>query len=441
MLKKGASNIGYHLTRAVKRIRSPLLLSCSTLAIAACSGSPGTAELTQEQFRVSAPTQLIQSRMINQANLFAEVVLSYEGFVNDVIATREGVSGTWVGSLPIPLNTPFNLTVTWFDTASGNRLDLTTTSQDFEPFTSVGSSFITVNFDNLNGTAFDDDTDSISNLQERIDGTDPLSADDQSDQISQPINENQSDVFSAAEAEGEIGSYFAQNPPDPIGSLALLPLSLDEANAVVIPGGSIIVPVESEDEFSTIFVSGEQDGVGAIEHFEVQLPAAVTEADLILTFRPQISEDAIQQINVQVGAVDGSISPVSSASFGTVSAGTGEVQVSVSWDKESDVDLHLVEPGGEVIFFGNLMSELGGELDLDSNAGCRIDGVKNENITYPDSLPPIGTYEVRVVYFSACDQGDTNFVVTVNNQGDVTTTTGTLTDARESQTVLFFDVQ
>lgn len=82
------------------------------------------------------------------------------------------------------------------------------------------------------------------------------------------------------------------------------------------------------------------------------------------------------------------------------------------WDTDTDVDLHLDEPlpdGGvcEIYYgdIGGLSSSCGavGALDLDSNAGCSIDGVDIENIIYPAGMAaPSGTYVVRVDYFDKC---------------------------------------
>jgi uncharacterized protein YfaP (DUF2135 family) len=40
--------------------------------------------------------------------------------------------------------------------------------------------------------------------------------------------------------------------------------------------------------------------------------------------------------------------------------GTGDVQVTVTWDADSDLDLHVVEPSGEEIFYGHPVSATGG---------------------------------------------------------------------------------
>jgi uncharacterized protein YfaP (DUF2135 family) len=94
--------------------------------------------------------------------------------------------------------------------------------------------------------------------------------------------------------------------------------------------------------------------------------------------------------------------------------GTGDVQISVTWDSEADLDLHVIEPNGTEIFFGNPRSSTGAELDLDSNAGCS-DGPRAENIHWVSGLAPRGTYTVRLHYRSNCGAPSTEYVVAVNS--------------------------
>jgi hypothetical protein len=105
---------------------------------------------------------------------------------------------------------------------------------------------------------------------------------------------------------------------------------------------------------------------------------------------------------------------------------SGDVQVSVSWDAPSDVDLHVVEPSGEELFYGHPASATGGQLDVDSNAGCTIDGRQIENVRWP-GLAPAGTYTVRVDYWDACGVGRTNYLVTLRNGLSVQTFSGFFT--------------
>ena len=105
---------------------------------------------------------------------------------------------------------------------------------------------------------------------------------------------------------------------------------------------------------------------------------------------------------------------------------TGDVQVSVSWDAPSDVDLHVVEPNGNDIYYGNPSSSTGGQLDVDSNAACSIDGRQIENIRWSGQAPA-GTYTVRVDYWDACGVAQTNFLVTVKNGASTQTFPGVFT--------------
>src|SRR5262249_27383185 len=121
---------------------------------------------------------------------------------------------------------------------------------------------------------------------------------------------------------------------------------------------------------------------------------------------------------IQIADREGRVSDPDVTPVQVVEVGTGAVQVSVSWrDAESDVDLHVVEPSGEEIYYANRDSATGGTLDLDSNAGCGLDAVKNENVTWPNGNAPRGRYIVRVDYWSSCGADATPYVVTVQIRG------------------------
>ena len=82
---------------------------------------------------------------------------------------------------------------------------------------------------------------------------------------------------------------------------------------------------------------------------------------------------------------------------------TGALVVSLWWDTEADLDLHVVDAYGVEIWAGNINSydqfaavpttdagawNEGGILDFDSNAGCNIDGRCNENVVWAGAAPP-----------------------------------------------------
>jgi uncharacterized protein YfaP (DUF2135 family) len=96
---------------------------------------------------------------------------------------------------------------------------------------------------------------------------------------------------------------------------------------------------------------------------------------------------------------------------------TGDVQVSVSWNVDNDIDLHVVDPAGFEIYYGDRSSPEGGMLDLDSNAACVIDSVNNEHIVWPVGMAPAGSYTVRVDNYDNCTSAAADFVVTVQTKG------------------------
>ncbi|WP_203897416.1 YfaP family protein [Virgisporangium aliadipatigenens] len=149
-------------------------------------------------------------------------------------------------------------------------------------------------------------------------------------------------------------------------------------------------------------------------YFEIALPSAVAEADIVVSLKQNLPSSAFVFFYAAVDA-SGVQGVLGRQAVDAVQVGTGEVQVSVSWDAASDVDLHVVDASGEEIYYDHDRSASGGELDLDSNAECEIDNTNNENITFTDAPP--GTYTVRVDYWSNCDEAKTNYVVTVRVGG------------------------
>jgi hypothetical protein len=91
-----------------------------------------------------------------------------------------------------------------------------------------------------------------------------------------------------------------------------------------------------------------------------------------------------------------------------LNGGGGPIQVTLHWGQGVDLDLHVIEPSGCEVYYGDTNRPAGtsscgavGSLDLDSNPGCSLDNVDIENVIYPapdagGAAPPPGTYTVRV---------------------------------------------
>ncbi|SFZ83489.1 fibro-slime domain-containing protein [Devosia enhydra] len=85
-----------------------------------------------------------------------------------------------------------------------------------------------------------------------------------------------------------------------------------------------------------------------------------------------------------------------------VELGTGEVQVTLSWQSGDDLDLRVTDPGNAVVNWSTPMAPSGGLLDVDDRGGdCGVTSDRVENV-YWQSEPPAGTYLVEVWNHKAC---------------------------------------
>lgn len=194
-----------------------------------------------------------------------------------------------------------------------------------------------------------------------------------------------------------------------------------DGHVTIVNGGTTTVNVTSPTPFQTVYVAGSYPTsrifVPVSGYFEVALPAPATSAELLITF-PQAL--ASKEFNLHFSAADpaGRVGIPAERSYNAIVVGSGDVQVTVAWDTDADVDLHVVDPEGSEIYWANRQSPSGGQLDLDSNAACAPDNVRNENITWATGTAPQGSYTVRVDYWSGCDAPETNYTVIIHNEGE-----------------------
>jgi hypothetical protein len=195
-----------------------------------------------------------------------------------------------------------------------------------------------------------------------------------------------------------------------------------DGHLTIVNGGTATLSVTSPTPFETIYVAGcspvSKLFTPVSGFFEIPLAAPATSADLLLTF-PQVLPSSEFELYFAVADPSGRVGTLAEKTFDALLVGTGDVQVTVTWDADSDVDLHVVDPAGSEVYWGDRLCPSGGQLDLDSNAACAIDGVRNENITWGVGTAPQGTYTVRLDYWSNCSASATNYTVLVNNGGEV----------------------
>jgi hypothetical protein len=83
---------------------------------------------------------------------------------------------------------------------------------------------------------------------------------------------------------------------------------------------------------------------------------------------------------------------------------TGDIQVTLTWKTEDDLDLWVADPQGETINYNTKSSSSSGRLDLDANAACQgnLTNEPIENIYWADGGAPNGKFSVEVHYYEKC---------------------------------------
>jgi hypothetical protein len=242
-------------------------------------------------------------------------------------------------------------------------------------------------------------------------GDDPTSPDEEQHTIV--------DYVASVSADGTPGEMRSRAIPRP--SSGGPAISVD-GHVTVVNGGTTTVNVTSPSPFQTVYVAGSYPVsrifVPVSGYFEIPLPAPVTSTELLITF-PQALASKEFDLHFSVADPAGRVGMLAEKSYDAIIVGTGDVQVTVAWDTDADVDLHVVDPSGWEIYWAERQSPSGGQLDLDSNAACVGDNVRNENITWPVGTAPRGTYTVRVDYWSSCDAPETNYTVLIHNDGEI----------------------
>jgi hypothetical protein len=181
---------------------------------------------------------------------------------------------------------------------------------------------------------------------------------------------------------------------------------------LVLLGGTIQVTASSATPFDKVAVV-----IPDLEdYWELVLPSPVLSQQILIVFSQNVPVPVFQMR--LAGALGGAYGIYQNAPVSMINVGTGDVQVNVTWDSRADVDLHVVDPLGEEVYWAHKSAVSGGQLDLDSNAGCGSDGPRAENVFWSSGLvAPHGDYVVRVDHWSNCSAVATNYVVTINIRG------------------------
>jgi len=91
----------------------------------------------------------------------------------------------------------------------------------------------------------------------------------------------------------------------------------------------------------------------------------------------------------------------------TVVLGTGDVQATLRWSGDADLDLHVIDPEGFEISFWSALSPSGGLLDVDMVPECGTSGNSVENVFWPDGESIPGEYLAFVHNYGTCPSSGT----------------------------------
>lgn len=100
----------------------------------------------------------------------------------------------------------------------------------------------------------------------------------------------------------------------------------------------------------------------------------------------------------------------------------GKLRISLAWHNSDDLDLHIYEPNGSHIYYGDKTSSYTkGTLDIDMNAGGPTNSTNPvENIIYPlNANMPKGKYQVHVNNFSKRSNSNQGYTVQVEFDGQI----------------------
>jgi hypothetical protein len=237
-----------------------------------------------------------------------------------------------------------------------------------------------------------------------------------------PATGGGSDVISVDEGDFNMGE-----PPPTEGAEALPQIVAVTGPTAVTNGGTAILHVQvSPPVPSPTFVVGLEGDTGYHT-----VTGSDPDGDGIYDISVQVAGEATQaSLVLRVALIDamGNVGQYHPITIQLVRSGTGDVKVTLSFDRLHDLDLHVIEPNGEEIWYENNASATGGGLDLDAGQLCMPSSANAENIFWSPGDAPPGTYRVWVQNFQQCSPGAIEFTVRVAYDNVVNTYTDSFPD-------------
>jgi hypothetical protein len=100
--------------------------------------------------------------------------------------------------------------------------------------------------------------------------------------------------------------------------------------------------------------------------------------------------------------------------------GDNDVQVNLDWTGNDDLDIHVIDPNGEELYYAAPTTSTGGTLEGgDAVPDCEETGAHAETAFWGAGTAPSGEYQVFIVNFGACDADGASFSYDIIVNGNV----------------------
>lgn len=165
-----------------------------------------------------------------------------------------------------------------------------------------------------------------------------------------------------------------------------------------------LVSANSEDERNLIRRQREEN--------EANLNSRITQIEQ----EKKETEAEINTVENQINTLNSEIEIINKTSNIESKGGRGGLKITLKWNTIDDLDLHVIDPDGQEIYYGqkeHKCQDVIGRLDIDANVSTPYITTPVENI-YWDGTAPIGKYCVKVnLYTKRSSQMEIPFTVTV----------------------------
>lgn len=253
----------------------------------------------------------------------------------------------------------------------------------------------------------------------------------------EPDPVDQEEEFSTNYFSIENGSFQTGSLPEVVDGEPISGLSM---NSQALTGGMNFVTIQTEKNYENFLVGIKgQEGYwnvnatsGSTSSQAVAMSRGYNTYIIPISFGTEYSSNIV----IVIIAVDdqGNMSSPTEGTVDYVESRSGDLNINLTFSNAKDIDLHLITPSGRRIYFGDRggyytveqedgsVREVEFGLDHDSNAGCSIDNLNNENIFIPAELIEAGVYTIQVNMWSNCDESiATSWAIVARYQDNIIT--------------------